>query len=164
MSLEIKKAEYFNITSDDNAGEAYNLLTSFAQVGVSLLAFKATPAAHQKMQYSLFPNDSKKMAEGAKKAGLTMEGPYTPPLPPEPLSGMPPVAASPPEPPVPPASPSVPAHPWPAPPSAACSPVLSSLLHPAKAKTSRASAQGAEIMNVFPIPRSKSVLMGPPLN
>jgi hypothetical protein len=77
MALEIKKVEYFNITVDSNAREAYQLLSIFAEVGVSLLAFKAIPAEKKRTQFSLFPNDSSKMKEGAKKAGLNLDGPFT---------------------------------------------------------------------------------------
>ena len=75
MTLEIKKVEYFNITIDGNAGEAYKLLSQFADSGVSLLAFKAVPVEHNRTRFSLFPNDSSKMKDGAKKAGLSLDGP-----------------------------------------------------------------------------------------
>jgi hypothetical protein len=76
MALDIKKVEYFNITVDGNAGEAYKLLSAFAGVGVSLLAFKAVPVEHRRTRYSLFPDDSSKMKDGAKKAGLNLDGPH----------------------------------------------------------------------------------------
>jgi hypothetical protein len=76
MALEIKKVEYFNILVDNNAGEAYELLSNFAKVGISLLAFKAIPVEHQQTQFSLFPNDSSKMKDAAKKAGINLDGPH----------------------------------------------------------------------------------------
>jgi len=76
MALEIKKVEYFNITIGGNAGEAYRLLSTFADVGVSLLAFKAIPVENNRTQFSLFPNDSSKMKDGAKKAKLNLDGPH----------------------------------------------------------------------------------------
>jgi hypothetical protein len=77
MVLDIKKVEYFNIIVDGNAGEGYKLLSMFATLGISLLAFKAIPVDRSRTQFSLFPNDSSKMTEGAKKAGLIIEGPNT---------------------------------------------------------------------------------------
>ncbi|MBN2215275.1 MAG: hypothetical protein JW723_13640 [Bacteroidales bacterium] len=77
MALEIKKVEYYNITIAGNAGEAYKLLSGFADAGVSLLAFKAIPAEDKRTQFSLFPDDGSKMKDGAKRAGLDLDGPYT---------------------------------------------------------------------------------------
>ena len=77
MALEIKKTEYFSITVTGNAGEAYNLLSRFADAGIGLLAFKATPTGHNKILFSIFPNDSLNMKKVAEKAGLKLDGPYT---------------------------------------------------------------------------------------
>ena len=76
MALEIKKVEYFNITIDNNAGEAYKLLSTFADIGISLLAFKAVSVENKRTRFSLFPNDSSKMKDEAKKAGLNLDGPH----------------------------------------------------------------------------------------
>lgn len=77
MAIEIKKVEYFNIIVDGNAGVAYKLLSTFANLGISLLAFKAIPVDKKRAQFSLFPNDSSEMKNGAKKAGLIIDGPHT---------------------------------------------------------------------------------------
>jgi hypothetical protein len=76
MALEIKKVEYFNITTTSNAGEAFKLLSTFANVGIGLLAFKAIPVENNRTQFSLFPNDSSKMKDAAIKAGLNLDGPH----------------------------------------------------------------------------------------
>lgn len=76
MSYDIKKAEYFNITVEGHAGEGSRLLSVFAGAGVNLLAFKATPAEPKRTRFALFPNDSKMMIDGAKTAGLELDGPY----------------------------------------------------------------------------------------
>jgi hypothetical protein len=76
MALEINKVEYFNITVDGNAAEGFKLLSVFANVGISLLAFKAVPMESMRTRFSLFPDDSSKMKEGAKKAGLNLDGPH----------------------------------------------------------------------------------------
>jgi hypothetical protein len=77
MALEIKKVEYFNIKVAGNAEEAYKLLSRFADAGVSLLAFKANPMENKRTLFSLFPDDSSRMEDEAKRAGLDMDGPYT---------------------------------------------------------------------------------------
>ena len=48
----------------------------FAGVGVSLLAFKAF-LWNQCTRFTLFPDDGLKMTDGAKKAGLILEGPHS---------------------------------------------------------------------------------------
>ena len=77
MALDIKKAEYFNITVESNAAEGFKLLSVFAGAGINLLAFKAVPVGSKRTKFSLFPDDSSKMNEGAKKAGLDLDGPHT---------------------------------------------------------------------------------------
>lgn len=77
MALDIKKVEYFNINVDGNAGEGSKLLSLFADAGVNLFAFKAVPVEPKHTRFSLFPDDSLKMKDGAKKAGLDLDGPHT---------------------------------------------------------------------------------------
>ena len=76
MALDIKKVEYYNITVEGHAGEGSKLLAVFADVGVNLLAFKAVPVEPMHTRFSLFPDDGSKMNEGAKKAGLNLDGPH----------------------------------------------------------------------------------------
>jgi hypothetical protein len=77
MTLDIKKVEYYNIIVEDHAGEGSKLLSVFAGVGINLLAFKAIPVEPMRTQFTLFPNDSLKMKDGAKKAGLNLDGPHS---------------------------------------------------------------------------------------
>jgi len=76
MTLDLKKVEYYNITVDGHAGEGSKLLSVVAGFGVNLLAFKAVPVEPMRTRFSLFPDDSLRMNDGAKKAGLDIEGPY----------------------------------------------------------------------------------------
>ena len=76
MALDVKQVEYFKITLDSSAIEAYKLLSAFADIGVSLLAFKAIPAEPGKSQFSLFPNDTHRMRNRAKEEGILTEGPF----------------------------------------------------------------------------------------
>ena len=77
MAFDIKRVEYFNITVDGHVGEGSKLLSIFAGVGISLLAFKAVPFASNRTRFTLFPNDGLKMTDGAKKAGLELDGPHS---------------------------------------------------------------------------------------
>jgi hypothetical protein len=77
MAFDIKRVEYYNTTVEDHAGAGSKLLTLFAGVGVNLLAFKAVPLEPRRTQFTLFPDDSLKMAAGAKKAGLELDGPHS---------------------------------------------------------------------------------------
>jgi hypothetical protein len=77
MAFDIKKVEYYYVTVEDQAGEAFKLLSVFAGVGVNLLAFEALPLGPMRTQFALFPDDSLKMTDGAKKAGLTLDGPHS---------------------------------------------------------------------------------------
>jgi hypothetical protein len=76
MAFDIKRVEYYNLAIEGHAGEASKLLSLFAGVGISLLAFKAVPLEPRRTQFTLFPNDGSKMTDGAKKAGLELDGPH----------------------------------------------------------------------------------------
>jgi hypothetical protein len=76
MALDVRKVEYYNATVGAQAGDASKLLSVFAGVGVSLLAFKAVPLEPRRTQFTLFPNDGSKMTAGASKAGLKLDGPH----------------------------------------------------------------------------------------
>lgn len=77
MALDINKAEYYDITVESNAVEGFKLLSLFADAGVNLLAFKAVPVGSKRTRFSLFPDESLKMTDGAKRAGLDLDGPHT---------------------------------------------------------------------------------------
>ena len=77
MALDIRRVEYYNITVEGHVGEGSKLLSVFAGVGVNLLAFKAVSLEPKHTRFTLFPDDGSKMTEGAKKAGLELDGPYS---------------------------------------------------------------------------------------
>ena len=77
MPLDVKQVEYYNITVKDNIVEGSKILSIIAGAGVSFNAFKAVPLESMRTKFSLFPMDSVKMTEGAKKAGLKLDGPYS---------------------------------------------------------------------------------------
>jgi hypothetical protein len=76
MAFDIKHVEYYNITVEAHVGEGSKLLALFADVGVNLLAFKAIALDTMRTQFTLFPDDGVKMTDGAKQAGLTLDGPH----------------------------------------------------------------------------------------
>jgi hypothetical protein len=76
MAFDVKRVEYYSTTVENHAGEGSKLLSVFAGVGVSLLAFKAVPLGSMRTQFTLFPNDGQKMTDGAKKAELKLDGPH----------------------------------------------------------------------------------------
>ena len=77
MAYKIKAVEYYNTTIEGHAGEGSKLLSLFAGAGVNLLAFKAVPLEPMRTRFTLFPSDGSKMTEGARKAGLKIDGPHS---------------------------------------------------------------------------------------
>lgn len=77
MALDIKQVEYYNITVNDHVVEGSKLLSIIAGAGVSFHAFKAVPLEAMRTQFSLFPKNGSKMTDGAIKAGLKLDGPYS---------------------------------------------------------------------------------------
>ncbi len=76
MALDIMKIDYFNITIDGQITSASKLLSTIAGAGVDFHAFKAIPLKPNQTQFTLFAKDTSKMTDGAKKAGLKLDGPY----------------------------------------------------------------------------------------
>ncbi|NNG17863.1 MAG: hypothetical protein HKM89_15415 [Gemmatimonadales bacterium] len=76
MPTTIRRADYFYLTVTDRPGEAYQLLSTLAELGVSLFAFTAVPIGPNLTQLALFPADPLKMQDAATKAGLSFDGPH----------------------------------------------------------------------------------------
>ncbi len=77
MALEIKKVEYFNTTVEGHVGDGSIMLSIFADVGISWLAFKAVPVEQGRTRFNLFPDDREKMVDQAKKSGVVIDGPHS---------------------------------------------------------------------------------------
>ncbi len=75
MAFNIRRVDYFYTTVKDQPGEAYKLLSQLAMLGVNLLAFTGVPMGSTHTQLALFPEDTLKLADAAKKAGFTLDGP-----------------------------------------------------------------------------------------
>ena len=77
MAFDILQVEYYNITVEGQITNASRLLSIIAAAGVDFHAFRAVPVKPNKTQFTLFAKVSSKMTEGAQKAGLELEGPYS---------------------------------------------------------------------------------------
>jgi hypothetical protein len=76
MAFTIRRVDYFYAWVEDQPGEAYKLLSVLAEVGVNLLAFTAIPVGPMRTQLTIFPEDTLKMADAAKKANVALDGPH----------------------------------------------------------------------------------------
>ena len=76
MALNIQKTEYFNVRVKDHKGEGYKIFSAFSDVGISWYAYKAITIDNDNTMFKLFPDDSAKMAAGAEKAGVDLDGPH----------------------------------------------------------------------------------------
>ncbi len=76
MSTTIRRVDYFYATVTDRPGEAYKLLSTLADLKIDLFAFTAVPIGPNQTQLALFPADTLKMQDAAKKAGLKLDGPH----------------------------------------------------------------------------------------
>lgn len=77
MSHTIRRVEYFHTTLRDEPGQAYNLLSQLAGLGLNLLAFTAIPVGAASTQITLFPDDARRLTDGARAVGLLLDGPYS---------------------------------------------------------------------------------------
>jgi hypothetical protein len=75
MAYDVKRIDYYNVTVADRVGDAAGLLSQFAGVGVDLLAFRTVPLGGGRTRFTLFPTEGSRMAEGARMAGVTLDGP-----------------------------------------------------------------------------------------
>ncbi|MCP3902221.1 MAG: hypothetical protein GY715_01185 [Planctomycetes bacterium] len=76
MAFKIRRMDYFYATVTDEPGEAYELLTRLAEMGISLAAFTAVPFGPTHTQLTLFPENVDRMRDAAKNAGLAIDGPH----------------------------------------------------------------------------------------
>jgi len=76
MSLNINRVNYFYMTIKDQPGEAYQMLQQLADLGINLLAFSAIPVGPATTQLTVFPDDSFRLENLAKKSGLSLIGPH----------------------------------------------------------------------------------------
>jgi hypothetical protein len=76
MACTARRVDYFYTTVTDQPGEAYKLLKTLADLGISLLAFTAVPTGPLRTQLTLFPEDAGKLAREAQSDNLVLDGPH----------------------------------------------------------------------------------------
>jgi len=76
MAFRIRRVDYFYSTVQDQPGEAYKLLSQLAEFGINLLAFTAVPVGPMRSQFTLFPEETQRLREAARKANLALDGPH----------------------------------------------------------------------------------------
>lgn len=77
MAYTMRRADYYHTTIDDEPGQAYRVLSQLAGQGINLLAFTGMPVGPMRTQFTLFPEDGSQLREAARRAGWTLDGPYT---------------------------------------------------------------------------------------
>ncbi len=76
MAFQTRRVDYFYTTVRDEPGEAYKLLHTLAELGISLVAFTAVPVGPMRAQLTLFPADTAQLKTAAGRAGMQLDGPY----------------------------------------------------------------------------------------
>ena len=76
MAYHIRRADYFYTRVKDQPGEAYQVLSKLADLGVNLLAFIGVPMGPTVTQLTLYPEDTAKLTEAADMAGMALDGPH----------------------------------------------------------------------------------------
>jgi hypothetical protein len=76
MAHTIRRIAYFYTTVKDEPGEAYQLLSRLAGVGINLLGFTAVPFGPQHTQLTLIPDETSSISDLARKTGMLLDGPH----------------------------------------------------------------------------------------
>ena len=76
MAYSVRRANYYYIMVQDQAGEAYRLLAQLAGLGINLQAFSAVPIGPNHTQLAVFPEAEDRLESEAKLAGLSLDGPH----------------------------------------------------------------------------------------
>ncbi len=75
MAYIARRVEYFYTTASGEPGNAYDLLTNLASLGINFLALTTVPLGPRSVQLTLFPEDPLKLQSVARSAGLILDGP-----------------------------------------------------------------------------------------
>jgi hypothetical protein len=76
MAYTIKPVNYFYTMVADRPGQGSTLLGTLAEIGINLLGFTAIPMGPHSTQLTLFPDDSDKLLDLARKSGMCLDGPH----------------------------------------------------------------------------------------
>ena len=75
MTVRVRAVEYYYCTVADQPGQAAELLSLLAELGIDLLAFSIVPTGPTHTQLMLFPASRNQLITGAKRAQLQLVGP-----------------------------------------------------------------------------------------
>ncbi len=76
MAYKARRADYFYATATGEPGEALQLLSHLADLGVNLVALTMVPVGPDTVQLTLFPEEPQRLQNVAKSAGLAINGPH----------------------------------------------------------------------------------------
>lgn len=76
MAFTVRPVEYFYLNVRDELGAAYTVLAMLAERGINLLAFTAVPSGPALAQFTLFPEDPRKLVAETRLAQLALDGPH----------------------------------------------------------------------------------------
>jgi hypothetical protein len=76
MAFTIRRVDYFYTVVDDKPGEAYQLLSQLADLGINLLAFTGVPIGPMRTQLTIVPEETPKLNDAARRSGLILDGPH----------------------------------------------------------------------------------------
>jgi hypothetical protein len=76
MAYSIQGTEYYRGTIPVGPGEAYEFLSTLAELGVNLEAFTAVPSGPDHVQLTLFAEDPSRLGAESARAGLALDGPH----------------------------------------------------------------------------------------
>ncbi len=76
MAYTARRVDYFYATATGEPGEAFQMLSHLAELGVNLVAVTLVPVGPDTAQLTLFPQEPQRLINVAKGAGLAIDGPH----------------------------------------------------------------------------------------
>jgi len=76
MASTIRRVEYFTATVPDRPGQACELLSQFARLGVNLVGLTAIPMGPESTWLNLYPADSNLLLTAARRLNVALNGPH----------------------------------------------------------------------------------------
>ncbi len=76
MAPTIRRVESYTTTIPDRPGQACELLSQFARLGVDLVALTAIPMGPESTWLTLYPADSNLLLSAARRLNVPLNGPH----------------------------------------------------------------------------------------
>lgn len=76
MTYTVRRIDYFYIMVPDAPQAGYAILSQLSEQGINLVAITAVPFGPARTQLTVFPSDTAKMRNVARKAGVMLDGPH----------------------------------------------------------------------------------------